>query len=166
MGYVGSYIWQIRQKVGSQRLITATVGVLPVDESSRIKMVFVNHFGLWMHIGGHVELGDSWETAVIHELKEEAGILTNKENLELFATISGPGRIYHYQDGTTQSFTNVYLVKKWQEEIRPTDDEEISKTKWMSLAEIKKLKTHNLTRLIIEAYEKYLETGKVQTVED
>jgi ADP-ribose pyrophosphatase YjhB (NUDIX family) len=166
MGYVGSYVWRIRQKVGSERLITATVGVLPIDESGRIKMVFTNHFGLWTHVGGHVELGDSWGDAVVHELAEEAGIFADKKDLELFATVSGPSRIYHYQDGTTQSFTNVYLIKKWQKEINPTDDEEVSRTRWMSLAEIKKLKTHDLTRLIIGAYEKYLETGEMQAVDD
>jgi ADP-ribose pyrophosphatase YjhB (NUDIX family) len=167
MGYIGSYIWQIRQKVGSKRLITATADVLSVDKNGRIKLVFTNHFNSWTLVGGHVEPGDSWGDAAIHELEEEAGIIADKENLELFATISGPGRIYHYQDGTTQAFTNVYLIKKWQKEIKPTDDEEISKTKWVSIAEAKKLEDLNdHTRRMIEAYEKYLETGKIQVIEE
>jgi ADP-ribose pyrophosphatase YjhB (NUDIX family) len=166
MGYVGSYIWQIRQKVGSKRLLTATVDVLPIDGNGRIKLVFQNHSGAWTIVGGNVEYGDSWGDAAIHELEEEAGITADKKDLELFATISGPGRIYHYQDGTTQAFTNIYIIRKWQKETDPTDDEEISETKWFSIAEAKKLDLNVHARRIIEAYERYLETGEIQVIEE
>jgi 8-oxo-dGTP pyrophosphatase MutT (NUDIX family) len=166
MAYQGSYIWRLRQKVGATRLITATVDVLPVDERGRVKLVFTNHIGAWTSVGGHVELGDSWGSAAVNELKEEAGITADKADLELFATISGAGRIYEYQDGTTQPFTNIYLIKKWREESEPTDTEEVKKTKWVSLAEARKLDLNEHTRRIIAAYERYLATGKIQVIEE
>ncbi len=40
MGYVGSYVWQLRQKVGDKKLLTTTVDVLPVDEVGRVKLIY------------------------------------------------------------------------------------------------------------------------------
>lgn len=147
-------------------VITATVDVLAVDTKGRLKMVLTNHIGKWTLVGGHVEPGDSWASAAINELEEEAGIIANKADLELFATISGGGRIYHYQDGDTRPFTVIYLIKKWSEERMPGDDEEVAKTKWASLEEAKKMDINDHTQNIIEAYERYLDTGKLQEIEE
>jgi 8-oxo-dGTP pyrophosphatase MutT (NUDIX family) len=166
MGYVGSYIWKIRQKVGRETLLTATVDVLPVRSDGKVKLVLPSHFDYWATVGGHVELGDSWGSAAINELEEEAGIVADKADLELIATISGAGRIYHYQDGDTQPFTNLYLIRKWSSEHAPSDDEEVVKTKWVSLDEARKLDLNARTAQILDAYEKYLETGEIQAIEE
>ena len=167
MGYVDSYYWRLRQKVGDQRLITATVDVLPVRSDGKIKIVFEKCQNYWSTVGGHVELGDSWSSAAIHELKEEAGIIANEDDLELFATVSGSGRIYEYPDGTTQPFSNCYVIKKWLSEGELTDDEEIEQGKWISIEEAKKLSNLDTSALrIIKSYEKYLKTGRVQVIEE
>ncbi len=166
MGYVGSYMWQLRQKVGNKTLITATVDVLPVDKDGKVKLVYANHFEYWSNVGGHVELGDSWESAALKELKEEAGITANREDLELFATMSGAGRVYHYADGDTQPFTLVFLCRSWLSENAPSDEEEISKTEWLTLEDAKAKKTNPHTARLLSAYEEYLKTGKVQMVEE
>lgn len=63
------------------------------------------HVNGWSCVSGHVELGDSWSSAALHELEEEAVIITTGEHLIPFAAISGPDRIFHYQDDDTQPFT-------------------------------------------------------------
>ncbi len=164
MGYVGSYVWQLRQKVGNKTLITATVDVLPIDRDGRVKLVYANHFDYWSNVGGHVELGDSWESAALNELREEAGITASKEDLELFATMSGEGRVYHYSDGDTQPFTLVFLCRNWESEDLPSDKEEVSKTEWLTLEEAKAKKTNPHTARLLEAYGEYQKTGRVQMV--
>jgi ADP-ribose pyrophosphatase YjhB (NUDIX family) len=159
-------MWQLRQKVGRMTVQATTVDTIPVRADGKIKLVFAPHLKSWTTAGGHVELSDSWGSAAIHELEEEAGIVANKADLELFATISGPGRIYHYSDGDTRPFTIIYLIKKWQEEHAPSDDEEVIDTKWVTLDEARRLKINEHIERILDAYEKYLETGKIQAIEE
>lgn len=166
MGYVGSYVWKIRQKVGNARIITATVDVLPVNPEGKIKFVYAEHLHCWSIVGGHVEEGDSWASAALHELEEEAGIVARKEDLELFATISGPGRVYKYADGETQPFTNIFLCKNWESEGTPTDTEEVQKTKWMTVEEARVHGTNPHVEVILDAYERYLQIGLVQMIEE
>lgn len=39
MAYKTSYMWQFRQKAHDMRIITATVGILPIDAQNQIKLV-------------------------------------------------------------------------------------------------------------------------------
>lgn len=164
MSYKDSFIYSLRQKTGDMRLITATVNVVPINDEGKIQIVYANQFDCWTGIGGHVELGDSWQSAALNELREEGGIVANIEDLELFVTISGPGRIYQYPDGSTQPFTIGFLCRKWQEELSPSDKEEIRQTAWVSIAEAReKVSGHGMQKLL-DAVEAYLSTGKVQTI--
>ena len=166
MGYVGSYMWQVRQKVGDMRLLTATVDVLPINPEGKVKLVYAEHVGGWSIVGGHVEHGDSWVSAALSELREEAGIVAKKEDLVPWATISGPNRIFHYQDGTTQPFTLIFLVKTWQSEGPPQDEEEVSKVGWFTVEEALAMKITPWLRKILLAYQVYEETGKFQMIEE
>ena len=166
MSYKDSYIWKLRQKVNDMTIMTVTVDVLPIRDDGKIKLIFSKIFNYWSTIGGHPEINDSWNSAMIRELEEEAGIIARKEDLGLFTTISGPNRIYHFKDGDSRPFTNVYLIRKWSEERDFTDKDEISETKWVSVEEAKQLKLNGSTRKIKNAYENYLKIGKVQVIEE
>lgn len=162
MGYVGSYMWNLRQKVGSQTVITVTVNVVPVNPEGKFKLVYAKHFDYWDFPGGHAELGDSFESAALKELEEEVGIVAKTSDLELFATKSGPGRIYHYADGDTQPFTLIFACHSWEKEIPPTDTEESVKTGWFSVDELSQLKLDPRAKSTLDAYFTYLQTHKVQ----
>jgi ADP-ribose pyrophosphatase YjhB (NUDIX family) len=167
MGYVGSYIWKLRQKIGSDLIVAPTVDVVPVNNKGQIKLAISAQFGAntWSVIGGHVESGDSWQTAALNELKEEAGIAAQPENLIPWATISGPRRIFHYADGDTQPFTLIFLVKDWDSEGAATDNEEILENGWFDIDEALKLNLTTWCRQIIEAYKRYAQTGEFQMIE-
>lgn len=166
MGYVGSYIWSIRQKVGGMRLITATVDILPINDEGKVKLVYAEHFDSWSIVGGHAELGDSWASAALAELREEAGIVASKDDLVPWATISGPGRIFKYQDGETQPFTVAFLVKNWQNEGDPEDEEEVSNTGWFTVDEALSMQITPWLRQVLLAYQKYQATGQFQMIEE
>ncbi|MCL2174022.1 NUDIX domain-containing protein [Candidatus Saccharibacteria bacterium] len=166
MDYQDSYIWKLRQKVGQMTIITTSVFVVPIRADGRIKLTLKSDFGCWVIPSGYVELTDSWGDAAVRELEEEVGIVTDKENLELFATISGSNLILHYDDGNTRPFGNAYIVRQWSKEHTPNDLEESAQTKWVSLDEARQMNTHYSTQLLINAYEKYLKTGKIQAIEE
>lgn len=164
MSYRDSFIYSLRQKAGDMCLITATVDVVPINTRDEVKMVYHKHFNYWTPIGGHVELGDSWQSAAAHELYEEGGIEADEEDLELAATMSGPGRIYEYLDGTTQPFTLIFICRKWKDELKPTDVEEIAGAKWVSFDKAVRESANSRTKLILDACQEYLKTGKVQNI--
>ncbi len=165
MSYVGSYMWQLRQKAGDMRILTVTVDAVVANEKGEVKLVYAPHVNGWASVGGHAEYGDTWQTAALHELEEEAGIIAREEDLEPFAAMSGPERIFHYQDGTTQPFTLCFVVRSWEKEVEQTDKEEIPETKWVTLEEAFEMDLTESTRTLLMAYQKYLETGKFQMVD-
>jgi ADP-ribose pyrophosphatase YjhB (NUDIX family) len=165
MSYVGSYIWKLRQKAGDMPIITATVDVLPLKDG-KVKLVYAPHVGGWTCIGGHVEFGSSWSSAALAELEEEGGIIANEENLVPFGAISGPERVFHYQDGDAQPFTMCFLVKEWTEEGDQTDKEEVTKTGWFDIDEALAMEITPWCRNILLGCKRYLETGTFQMIED
>lgn len=166
MSYQESYMWQLRQKIGNVCVITATIDVLPINKKGEIKLAYASHVDSWSCVGGHVELGDSWSSAAIHELEEEAGIITTEENLIPFGAISGPQRIFHYQDGDTQPFTLCFIVKKWDKETEQTDKEEIPTNGWFKLEDALKMQITPWCRNILLGYQRYLESGQFQMIKD
>lgn len=166
MGYVGSYMWKLRQKAGNMCILAATVDVLPINNKGEVKLVYAPHVNGRSCVGGHVEAGDSWSSAAVHELEEEAGIIASESDLIPFGAISGPERIVHYQDGDTQPFTLCFFVKEWSTEGEQTDKEEITRTKWFSIDDALKMEITPWCRNIILGYQRYLETDQFQMIED
>ncbi len=117
-------------------------------------------------MGGHVEDGDSWSSAALHELEEEAGIKAREEDLIPFAAISGPERIFHYPDGDTQPFTMCFAVEAWIEEVAHTDTEEITKTDWFKFDEALKMDITPWCRTILLGYQEFLRTKQFQMLID
>lgn len=166
MGYQGSYMWQLRQKAGNMCIITATVDVLPINSHNEVKLVYAPHVNGWSCVGGHVEPGDSWSSAALHELEEEAGIVATEKDLIPFGAISGPQRIFHYQDGDSQPFTLCFYVKQWVREGEQTDKEEIPQNGWYKIEDALRVPITPWCRNILLGYQRYLETGAFQMIED
>lgn len=166
MSYKGSYMWRLRQKVGNMIIITATVDVLPINPEGKVKLVYAPHVGGWSCVGGHVEVGDSWSSAALHELEEEAGIIASEDDLIPFGAISGPERVFHYQDGDSQPFTMCFFVKHWRAEGEQTDKEEIPQNGWYSVDEALKMKITPWCRNILKGYQEFAKTGSFQMILD
>ncbi len=166
MSYVGSHVWKLRQKVGNMRIITTTVDVLPINSEGQVKLVYAPHVNGWSCIGGHVEEGDSWASAACHELLEEGGITAKESELIPFAAISGPQRIFKYQDGETQPFTLCFYVKTWQAEGEQTDTEEVTQNDWYNIEDALAMKLTPWAKRILQGYLDYQQTGQFQMIED
>lgn len=164
MGYQDSYIYGLRQKVGNMRLVLPSVAIIPISNDSEIKLAYSKQRNEWGFISGYVELNDSWQSAALRELWEESGIEASENDIELFATISGPSVISEYADGTVQSFALIFTCRKWRAESVPTDTEEIADAKWVDFKEATRVSSDPLTKPILDAFQKYLETGKIQYI--
>lgn len=164
MGYKDSFVYSLRQKVGDMRLITAGVEIVPLNKKNQIKLVRSRDIDGWSVPGGHVELGDSWQSAALKELREEVGIIADTDDLEICAIVSGPGRVFSYKDGTTQSFTVCFLCRNWEEELRFLDDDEIIESKWMDIGRVREFVTNERELMMLNAYEKYILTNKIQMI--
>lgn len=163
MSYVGSYVWKVRQKVGHDELIVATVDVVAI-KGSKVCLVFNKDFEAWTLPAGHAELNDSWQSAIKKEMMEEAGLVAEEKDLLPFATISGPGFKLKYPNGDrTRPFTVVFVCKKFKEE-QLTDTEEISDKKWVELSEVGGLALTRNAIAILNAYKKYLDTHIFQQI--
>ena len=81
----------------------------------------------WSFAGGGVEIGDSFTSAAITEMREETGFLANKEDLIPIATYSKPDfHITHYPNGdVTHYFSMVYLVKEYTGTLKMSPDESL-----------------------------------------
>ena len=166
MSYKGSYMWNLRQKAGNMTILTATVDILPIDQDGKVKLAHAPHVGGWSCIGGHVELGDSWSSAALNELREEGGIVADENNLTPFGVISGPQRIFHYQDGDTQPFTLCFVIKNWQSEGAQEDTEEITQSGWFEIDEALAMKITPWCKNILLGYKRFVETKEFQIIED
>jgi len=166
MPYVGSYVWEIRQKIGHDFLIMPTVDTVIERNDGKILMIYNKSFNAWAFPGGCVEPHQTWHEAALSETQEEAGIIAQANDLVLFATVSGPGYVFHYPNGDrTQTYTNCFILRNWQSESDISDKDEISQKKWFSLAEAKRLSLTLSSRNILPAYEKWLGTGQIQMIE-
>ncbi|MBR2708739.1 NUDIX domain-containing protein [Candidatus Saccharibacteria bacterium] len=163
MSYVGSYVWKIRQKIGHDELITATVDVIAVKDG-RVCLVYNKDFNAWTLPAGHVEINDSWQSAIKTEMQEEAGLIAEEADLIPFATISGPNYKYEYPNGDrTRPFTLVFLCEKFLEQDL-SDSDEILEKRWFDLKDVKSIALTNNASLILSSYKKYNETRAFQQI--
>lgn len=72
--------------------------------------------GKWEFAGGKIEDGETPETAIIRELREELGIEVAHEHLENFWFLSHP-----YPEYDFHLLMPVYLCRKWQGEPTPLE---------------------------------------------
>ena len=82
----------------------------------------------FIHPGGKIEQGETSKQAVIRELKEEFQIDVSEEDLELFDKNSAPAA----NSPEVDVHMEVFLVKKWQGEIKP--DSEVEEIRWLTSA--------------------------------
>jgi ADP-ribose pyrophosphatase YjhB (NUDIX family) len=75
--------------------------------------------------GGAAEIGSSFASTAISELREETGLIAKEEDLIAFACISRPDiHILRYSNGdTTHAFAMWFLLKHWSGTLATSADE-------------------------------------------
>lgn len=90
-----------------------------------------NYPGIWDFVGGHCEIGETFEEALKRELLEEIGI----EPIEVVLLM--------VVDESPDFILNLFLVTKWYGEVSNKDAHEHERVEWLSLPDAKQLQFMN-----------------------
>jgi 8-oxo-dGTP pyrophosphatase MutT (NUDIX family) len=88
MPFEGSYLWRLRQKVGSQTVLHPGAMVFLEREDGAILFTRRVDNGLWCLPAGGAEEGSSFGDTAVTELREETGVVVDPADLVAFACLS------------------------------------------------------------------------------
>jgi 8-oxo-dGTP pyrophosphatase MutT (NUDIX family) len=134
VGFEGSALWNVRQKVGTDLLLWPGATVLVLDDAERVLLGLRGDTRDWAMPGGGAEEGSSFADTAVTELREETGLRADPDDLEAFASISEVGNhLVHYPNGDrTHYFGLWFLLRRWQGEPHP-DGHEMLDLAWFDL---------------------------------
>ena len=101
-------------------------------------------YKIWLSVGGHIELDEDPNQAVLREVKEEVGINVKIADNRIFKSDTGkyneliPPRFLnrHYINDNHEHVTMVYFAISDTDEIKPSDDEKSEESKWFTAEEL------------------------------
>lgn len=116
------YMHELRLMVGNHPLIMVGATLLVLNRDNQLLMIKRTDNKCWGVPGGAMELGESLESTVKRESKEEIGI--DVKDLELFGVYSGPDLYYQYPNGAeVYNVSVVYITHNVSEVIQVNPDE-------------------------------------------
>ncbi|MGR9047343.1 NUDIX hydrolase [Halobacillus faecis] len=94
---MNDYIQTMRQMIGNETLLTVGCGAIIEDAYGRILLQKRSDHGVWGIPGGLLEIGESFDSAVKREVKEETGL--DIKSVDLFGIYSGEEGFATYENG-------------------------------------------------------------------
>jgi 8-oxo-dGTP pyrophosphatase MutT (NUDIX family) len=161
MGYVGSYIWTLRRKIGHQELLVPGAQVLLVRDGTAV-FQRRGDSGEWEIPAGSAEPGQSFVDAAIAEVHEEIGIVVRRADLVPFATFSDPvdHRLVYPSGDVVHAFALCLAAHAWSGVPTPDRDEVIE---WGSFdVDCPPSPLRLTTRRVLALYREFLRTGEFQ----
>lgn len=124
----------IREKIGTQLLLTPAAGICLFDQEGRILLARHHHDGAWATPGGGVEPGESPEEAARREFEEEVGLTVG--DMTLIGAYGGPDFEVRYPGGAATAYVVIlYAATAHQGELGLQADELIE-CGWFTPAEL------------------------------
>jgi 8-oxo-dGTP pyrophosphatase MutT (NUDIX family) len=125
MGYEGSYLWQLRQAVGSRLLLMPGAQVVVVDDDEQVLFQRRTDSGLWEFPAGAAEPGMSFRDTAVAELFEESGLRVDADDLVPFASLSDPAvhQLTYPNGDQVHCFALCFEARRWEGELSPGADE-------------------------------------------
>jgi 8-oxo-dGTP pyrophosphatase MutT (NUDIX family) len=162
MPFEGSYLWRLRQKVGSELVLMPGAMVFLVRDDDAVLFTRRVDNGMWCFASGAAEDGSSFAGTAITELREETGVVVDPADLEAFACFSEADlHTITYPNGdVTHCFAMLFLARRWTGDPRP-DGTETTAMHWADPAD----PPSPLSRYAAEAlrlYRAYLRDGGFQ----
>ncbi|MYS86024.1 NUDIX domain-containing protein [Streptomyces sp. SID5474] len=162
MGYIGSYVWVIRQKLGSRLLLVPGAQVMVLNERGECLFQRRRDTGAWEFPAGACEEGSTFAGTAIEELKEETGLSVQPEDLIPFGSLSDPAvHIVRYPNGDlTHCFAMCFATHRWTGEVRPEEEEVVEAAFFPRDRPPQPL--HPPTRVVLDMYREFVATGRFQ----
>lgn len=161
MGFEGSYLWKLRQALGSQRLLVPGVGLIVTNPEGKVWMGKRTDSGEWSYPGGGMELGRGVLDIASEEMLEETGIAVKPEDWTLVALHTDPAETnYTYPNGDAVQIVNMIFQTMVESEITVGDDEHSEFGLFDVDALPQPMKPDSEKAMVL--YRDYLKSGKVQ----
>jgi 8-oxo-dGTP pyrophosphatase MutT (NUDIX family) len=128
MAFVDSYLWKLRQVVGSELVLMPGAMVVLERDDGHILLTQRGDTGSWCLPAGAAEIGGSFAQTAVDELAEETGINVPASDLIPFGCLSEAGtHTIRYPNGDlTHCFALCFLVRDWEGEPEPDQAESIA----------------------------------------
>lgn len=162
MTYRGSYLWQLRQRVGNDLVLMPGAMVALQRDDQRVLLTKRTDDGTWCLPAGAAEPGGSFARTAIDELAEETGIRVAEHDLIPFGCLSeAEAHTIHYPNGdVTHCFALCFLAKTWKGDPHPDQAEATEAGFFGQDAPPEPL--HPPTANALELLAAYLRTGSFQ----
>lgn len=162
MPFEGSYLWDLRRKVGHELVLMPGAAVAAQREDGQVLFVWRRDNGTWCLPGGGAEVGGSFARTAVDELREEAGLRVEEADLIPVACFSEADRhTLDYPNGDrTHYFSMCFLARKWEGEPVP-DDDETTDLRFAALDDLPQ-PFEDSTARAVELLRAYLRTGAFQ----
>ncbi len=131
MPFEGSYLWRLRQKVGSDLVLIPGAMVFLVDDEGRVLFTRRADNGTWCLPAGGAEEGGDFAGTAVTELREETGVAVEPSDLIGFGTLSEAElHTVTYPGGdVSHNFAMLFLSRRWTGTPRP-DGVETTEMLW------------------------------------
>lgn len=162
MGYVGSYLWELRQVVGLRLLLMSGSQVLVLDDDDQALFQQRTDDHCWALPAGGCEPGDDFKDTAVHELQEESGLVVARDDLVAFGCLSDPElHMLTYPNGDlVHAFSMCFVARTWTG-ILTADPEEVLDHQFAAMASPPG-PTHPPTLAVLEMYGAFALAGTFQ----
>lgn len=162
MPYAGSYLWRLRQAIGSELALMPGAMVALRQGDGRILLTKRADDGTWCLPAGAGEPGGSFARTAVEELGEETGLEVSESDLVPFGCLSeAEAHTIHYPNGdVTHCFALCFMAEKWRGDPRP-DREESIEVQFVELGNLPD-PLHPPTAQALDLLGAYLDTGQFQ----
>jgi 8-oxo-dGTP pyrophosphatase MutT (NUDIX family) len=162
MGFVGSYLWRLRQKVGSDLVLMPGAMVVLRDGEGRVLLTRRVDDGTWCLPAGGAEEGAGFAATAAAELREETGAEVAVAELRPFGCLSRPElHTIRYGNGdVTHCFAMCFWAERWSGEPR-RDEEEVAELGFFPL-EAPPEPLHQPSATGLAMFRQHLRSGEFQ----
>ncbi len=159
---MGSYVWRLRQLVGSELIVMPAAQVLLLDGTDRVYLQRRRDLGVWELPSGTCEPGSTFAQTAKEEVREETGLTLDVPNLVAYACISDPGvHTITYPNGDrTHCFSICFFARHWTGDIE-VEASEVLEGAFFSKSHLPD-PLHPATKLALELHTRFTESAVFQ----
>jgi 8-oxo-dGTP pyrophosphatase MutT (NUDIX family) len=119
--FEGSYLWRLRQKVGSELVLIPGAMVFLVADDGAVLFTRRVDNGMWCLPAGGAEEGSNFALTAVTEVREETGVEVDPADLVAFGSLSEADlHTITYPNGdVSHCFAMLFLARRWTGDPAP-----------------------------------------------